>query len=127
MKKILLISLVLVAGCGEQQTKKGFLSTVGDGALWVLKTTARGSAIARKNPYSSGFITATGPNTYMNLETGNMWVRNGNSLMNMQTGNLSTILMDGSIMNLDTGTILQKTSSGYMNMDTGQLIFVTPQ
>lgn len=127
MKKILIISIVLLAGCGEQQTKKGLLSTVADGAWWVIKTTAKGSAIAQRNPYSSGFITQTGPNSYMNLETGNMWVRNGNSIMDMQTGDLSTILMDGSIMNLDTGTIFQKTGSGYMNMDTGQLTFIVPK
>lgn len=127
MKKTILISIVFIAGCGEQQAKKGLLSTVADGAWWVLKTTAKGSAIARRNPYSTDFISQTGPNSYMNLETGNMWVRNGNSLMDMQTGDLSTILNDGSIMHLDTGTIFQKTGGGYMNMDTGQLTFIVPK
>lgn len=133
MKKILILTILagILCGCGGQQTNKGFLSKVADGAWWVLKTTAKGSAINRNNPYSypysSGLITQTAPNSYMNLETGNMWVRNGNSIMDMQTGDLSTILNDGSIMNLDTGTIFQKTGSGYMNMDTGQLTFVVPR
>lgn len=72
MKKILLISIVFIAGCGEQQSQKGLLSTVADGAWWVFKTTARGSAIAQKNPYSPNYYTsglqlnAYGPGIHMN-------------------------------------------------------------
>jgi len=72
MKKILLIALVFIfiAGCEEQQAKKGFLSTIGDGAWWVLKTTAKGSSIAQKNPSipnSNGLqLNAYGPNIHMN-------------------------------------------------------------
>lgn len=69
MKKIILIAIVFIAGCGEQQAKKGLLSTVADGAWWVIKTTAKGSAIAQNNPYSSSNglqLNTYGPGIHMN-------------------------------------------------------------
>lgn len=69
MKKILIITLVFIAGCGEQQSQKGLLSTVADGARWVFKTTAKGSAISQNNPYVSANrlqLNAYGPGIHMN-------------------------------------------------------------
>jgi len=70
MKNILLIAIVFIAGCGQQQSNKGVFSTVSDGLWWVLKTTAKGNAIARRNPYitnSNGLkVNAYGPGIHMN-------------------------------------------------------------
>ena len=63
MRKFLIIlCLIFLAGCGEQQSQKDLLATMVDGVWWVIKTTAKGSAIAQDNPYISGPVTTSGSN-----------------------------------------------------------------
>lgn len=63
MKKIAIIfCLAFLVGCEAQDTEKDLFSTVADGAWWVIKTTAKGQAIAQNNSYISGPVTTSGPN-----------------------------------------------------------------
>ena len=61
-KIILIIGLVFIAGCGEQQNQKDSWSAISDGTWWVFKTTARGAANKQNNPYISGPVTTSGSN-----------------------------------------------------------------
>lgn len=66
MKLYMILIFVILAGCGTQQGRTGILPTIADGAWWVMKTAARGSAIAQNNPYNSSPITTSGPNIGIN-------------------------------------------------------------
>jgi len=67
MKKIHIgVCLIFLVGCATQEGQKDLFSTITEGGWWVIKTTAKGSAIAQDNSYIYGPVKTGGPNIGIN-------------------------------------------------------------